>query len=121
MLYRCIEATTDVWNSTSWEATNVGNEIVELTNSLSIKTLTSQSKELINITHKSVTLKNMRADISNGMCTIYGLLSVPTNATFLTESNSQLGTLIDELIPVASRYAEFTAWAGRGQGTIVFS
>ena len=102
MLYRCIEATTDVWNSTSWEATNVGNEIVELTNSLSIKTLTSQSKELINITHKSVTLKNMRADISNGMCTIYGLLSVPTNATFLTESNSQLGTLIDELIPVAS-------------------
>ncbi len=33
-LYKCIEETTDVWNSTSWEATNVGNEFSGLTNSL---------------------------------------------------------------------------------------
>lgn len=33
-LYKCTEETTDVWNSTSWEATNVGNEFVGVTNSL---------------------------------------------------------------------------------------
>lgn len=37
VLYRCIEDTTDVWNSTSWEATNVGKEITQVTDSLNTR------------------------------------------------------------------------------------
>ena len=92
--------------------------VTELTNSLSIKTLLSQSKDLITITHESVTLKHMRADISNGMCTLYGVLSIPTNMAL---ASLQLGTLIDELIPITPKIVTFTAWAGRSSGTMSFS